>query len=175
VFSRDDATGTWTASTLAQDRPIPGFLPQVRSFGRHRDHATGVDLVFAGQDPRGVFSGAYDPAVAGRIRWSVTPELDLSSVSAAGISGSNGYLRVSSMAANFLPATAIGRTRRDQRGGRGRRYSSSMRRTRAGGSTTILPSACPTAGIAIWRSQPSTKPGLRPMPTANRCRRQFRY
>jgi hypothetical protein len=40
-----------------------------------------------------VFSGAYDPAVAGRIRWSVTPELDLSSVSAAGISG-NGYLRV---------------------------------------------------------------------------------
>jgi hypothetical protein len=98
VFSRDDATGTWTASTLAQDRPIPGFLPQVRSFGRHRDHATGVDLVFAGQDPRGVFSGAYDPAVAGRIRWSVTPELDLSSVSAAGISGSNGYLRVSSFA-----------------------------------------------------------------------------
>jgi hypothetical protein len=48
----------------------------------------------AGRNPRGVFSGAYDPAVAGRIRWSVTPELDLSSVSAAGISGSNGYLRV---------------------------------------------------------------------------------
>jgi hypothetical protein len=62
VFSRDDATGTWTASTLAQDRPIPGFLPQVRSFGRHRDCATGVDLVFW-QDPRGVFSGTYDPAI----------------------------------------------------------------------------------------------------------------
>ena len=98
VFSRDDATGAWTASTLAQDRPIPGFLPQVRSFSRHRDHATGVDLVFAGQDPRGVFSGTYDPAIPGRIRWSVTPELDLSTVSAAGISGSNSYLRVSSFA-----------------------------------------------------------------------------
>ena len=98
VFSRDDATDIWTASTLAQDLPISGFLPQVRSFGRHRDRATGVDLVFAGQDPRGVFGGAYDPAIPGRIRWSVTPELDLSSVSAAGISGSNGYLRVSSFA-----------------------------------------------------------------------------
>jgi hypothetical protein len=69
VFSRDDATGAWTAAALAQDQPIPGFLPQVRSFGRHRDRVTGVDLAFAGQDPRGVFSGVYDPAVSTRIRW----------------------------------------------------------------------------------------------------------
>ena len=64
----------------------------MRSFGRHHDRAIGVDLVSAGQDPRGVFSGTYDPAIPGRIRWSATPELDLSTVSAAGISGSNGYL-----------------------------------------------------------------------------------
>ena len=98
VFSRDDATGAWTAATLAQDQPIPGFLPQVRSFGSHRDRVTGVDLVFAGQDPRGVFSGVYDPAVSSRIRWRSTPELDLASVPTAGISGKNGYLRVSSFA-----------------------------------------------------------------------------
>ena len=98
VFSRDDATGAWTAATLAQDQPIPGFLPQVRSFGRHRDRVTGVDLAFAGQDPRGVFSGVYDPAVSSRIRWRPTPELDLASVPTAGISGKNGYLRVSSFA-----------------------------------------------------------------------------
>lgn len=60
----------------------------MRSFGRHRDRAIGVDLVFAEQDPRGVFSATYDPATPGRIHWSVTPELDLSTVSAAGISGS---------------------------------------------------------------------------------------
>ena len=98
VFSRDDATTAWTATMLAQDRPIPGFLPQVRSLGQHRDRATGIDRVFAGQDPRGIFSGTYDPAVAGRIRWGTVPELDLSSVSSAGISGRNGYLRVSSFA-----------------------------------------------------------------------------
>src|SRR5215471_15523044 len=90
VYSRDDASGAWTADTLAQDQPVPGFLPQVRSFDRHRDRVTGVDLVFAGQDPRGVFSGVYDPAVSSRIRWRPTPELDLTSVPTAGISGKNG-------------------------------------------------------------------------------------
>src|SRR5262245_48151611 len=77
---------------------MPGYLPQVRSVGGHRDRVTGVDRVFAGQDPRGVFSGTYDPAVPGRIRWSATPELGLSGVSAAGLSGRNGHLRVSSFA-----------------------------------------------------------------------------
>jgi hypothetical protein len=98
VFSRDDPTGAWTGATLAQDRPMPGFLPQIRSLAGHRDRVTGVDRVFAGQDPRGVFSGVYDPAAAGHIRWSASPELDLASVSAAGLSGRNGHLRVSSFA-----------------------------------------------------------------------------
>ena len=98
VFTRDDATGAWVATTLAQERPDPNFLPQIRAFGSHRDAVTGIDLVFAGQDPRGIFSGTYDPAVAGRIRWSAAPELDLSGVSTAGISGRNGYLRVPSFA-----------------------------------------------------------------------------
>lgn len=109
VFTRDEATGAWIATTLAQDEQNLRFLPQIRSFSHHRDRVTGVDFVFAGQDPRGVFSGAYDPAVDGRIRWSAAPELDLSRVSAAGISGRNGYLRVSSFAeANGRLYAAIG-------------------------------------------------------------------
>lgn len=98
VFSRDDATGAWTAMTLAQDPPNPAFLPQVRSVGQHRDRVTGVDRVFAGQDPRGIFSGVYDPARPGRIDWSATPELALADVSPAGIAGRNGYVRVMSFA-----------------------------------------------------------------------------
>jgi hypothetical protein len=98
VFARDDATGAWAAATLAQDRPAPSFLPQVRSLGGHRDRVTGIDRVFAGQDPRGVFSGTYDAAVPGHIRWTTAPELDLSGVSSAGLSGRNGHLRVSSFA-----------------------------------------------------------------------------
>jgi hypothetical protein len=59
---------------------------------------TGIDRVFAGQDPRGVFSGTYDPAVPGHIRWNALPELDLSGVSEVGLSGRSGHLRVSSFA-----------------------------------------------------------------------------
>jgi hypothetical protein len=98
VFSRDDATGAWTAVVLAQDRPAPDFLPQVRSFGVHRDRQTGIDLVFAGQNPRGVFSGVYDAIVPGRIRWSTAPELDISGVSTSAFPGLAGRARVSSFA-----------------------------------------------------------------------------
>jgi hypothetical protein len=83
---------------LAQDRPKPGFLPQVRSLAGHRDRVTGIDHVFAGQDPRGIFSGTFEPAVPSRIRWNAAPELDLTDVSAAGSSGRNAQLRVSSFA-----------------------------------------------------------------------------
>jgi hypothetical protein len=109
VHARDDASGAWIAATLAQDPPSPNFLPQIRGFGAHRDRVTGADLVFAGQDPRGIFSGTYDPAAAGRIHWSAAPELDLAQVAAEGISGRNGYLRVTSFAeANGRLYAAVG-------------------------------------------------------------------
>jgi len=98
VFSRNDATGDWVPTTLAQDHAMPEFLPQVRSFGVHRDRDTGIDHVFAGQDPRGIFRGSYDPAVAGRIRWSSTPELDISRIDTTVFPGLAGRLRVSSFA-----------------------------------------------------------------------------
>jgi hypothetical protein len=100
VFARDDATGAWTGTTLAYDERIPGVshLSQVRSFGSHRDRVTGIDYVFAGHDPRGIFSGVYDPAVSGRIRWSETAEFDISTVSVAEFPGMEGRLRVTSFA-----------------------------------------------------------------------------
>ncbi len=97
VFSRDDVNGTWCATTLAHDPTAPDFLPQIRSFGAHRDQVTGTDLVFAGQMPHGIFAGHYDTAVPGQIRWEPVPELDASSAS-TGFSGLTGRLRVSSFA-----------------------------------------------------------------------------
>jgi hypothetical protein len=100
VFTRDDATGAWTAATLVDEHWIrgDGALPQVRSFGAHRDRVTGVDYVFVGQSPHGVFRGAYDPGVPGRIRWTNAPELDISTVSTAAFPGLAGRLRISSFA-----------------------------------------------------------------------------
>jgi hypothetical protein len=108
VFTRDDGTGDWRATTLAQDQPTAGFLPQIRAFGVHRDRVTGVDLVFAGQTPRGVFSGHYDDGVPGLIRWDPEPEFGVGSVSTAA-PGLQGRLRISSFAeANGRLYAAIG-------------------------------------------------------------------
>jgi len=108
VFTRDDAKGEWSAVTLTEDRPDPDFLPQIRSFATHRDRATGVDLVFAGEMPRGIFAGGYDPTVPGRIRWRAEPELQASAVLSA-FSGLEGRLRVSSFAeANGRLYAAVG-------------------------------------------------------------------
>jgi hypothetical protein len=98
IFSRDDATGSWTATTLSHDRTAPDFLPQVRSLGTHRDRQTGVDHVFAGTDPRGIFSGVYDPAVPGRIAWSAESEFDPRTMRADAFPGLEGHLRISSFA-----------------------------------------------------------------------------
>ena len=99
VYSRDDASNNWSATTLANDRRAPGaFIPQVRAFSMHRDRVTGTDLAFAGDDPHGVFAGAYDAAVPGRIRWSGAPELDISGLSQAEFAGMAGRVRISSFA-----------------------------------------------------------------------------
>lgn len=98
VFSRDDVTGTWIATTFSQDPTAPDFLPQVRSLAMHRDRQTGVDRVFAGTDPRGIFSGAYDPAVPGHIAWSSEQEFDPRSLRADAFPGLAGRLRISSFA-----------------------------------------------------------------------------
>ena len=127
VFTRDDATGMWSAVTLAEDRPSRDFLPQIRSFATHRDRITGVDLAFAGEMPRGIFAGSYDPMAPGRIRWSVAPELDASGVSTV-FSGLAGRLRVSSFAeANGRLYAAIGQQIYERIDGRAPRWRLSIR------------------------------------------------
>jgi hypothetical protein len=138
VFTRDDATGGWTAVTLTQDRPAPDFLPQIRSFATHRDRITGADLVFAGEMPSGIYAGSYDPAAPGRIRWSVAPELDASSVSTA-FSGIAGRLRVSSFAeANGRLYAAVGQQIYERIDGRTPVWRLVYTNTRPGHSETGL-------------------------------------
>jgi hypothetical protein len=95
VFARDDRTGEWAGAFIAQSAPKPRFLPQIRSFGFHRDRGTGGDLVFAG-DTAGIFSGAFDPAVPGQIRWDTTPELATQGLGADAFPGLSRGLRISS-------------------------------------------------------------------------------
>lgn len=97
VFVRNDATGAWSGTVLAQDRPAPRFLPQIRAFGTHRDSRTGADLVFAG-DTSGILSGFHDPGAAGGVRWNRTPELPVTAAMSDGFPGLAGRVRISSFA-----------------------------------------------------------------------------
>ena len=96
VMSRNDATGAWTAMSLPVPRVTSG-IQQVRAIALHRDERTGVDHIFAGNDRHGIFSGGYDDAAVGGIRWGAAPELDISRLSAPSFPGLS-LLRVASFA-----------------------------------------------------------------------------
>jgi hypothetical protein len=75
VFSRDGQSAHWSQTTFAPTAPKGA---QTRSFGYHRDSVTGIERVFAGTNPVGIISGAYDPSGSGRIIWDTQPETGVS-------------------------------------------------------------------------------------------------
>ena len=95
VASRDESNGRWTEMALPAAEAANALEAQTRqqtgargfagmTFGSaetrcvlvHRDAVTGVDRIFAGVRPAGVYSGAYDASAPGRIRWEPRPELE---------------------------------------------------------------------------------------------------
>jgi len=72
VFSLDDKTNELVPMSLGMST---SSYASTRAIGFHRDSKTGIDLVFAGNDVLGMFSGSYDPNVSGRIKWQGSPEL----------------------------------------------------------------------------------------------------
>ncbi|MBC8099144.1 MAG: hypothetical protein H7Y11_06855, partial [Armatimonadetes bacterium] len=74
VYVRDDTANTWVESPIyGQDARFD--TATVRSLVVYQDTVTGVDRVFAGAHPVGVFSGVYDATQPGLIRWDAAPEL----------------------------------------------------------------------------------------------------
>jgi hypothetical protein len=63
--------GTWTENFLVP-RPSGG-TGEVRSFASYTDSVTGEEMVFAGSDPYGIFSGGFSSASNG-IVWGSTAE-----------------------------------------------------------------------------------------------------
>ncbi len=139
VYSRDDVTGAWTGATLETGQPRRDFLPQLRSFAGHRDGRSGIDRVFAGTDPGGIFSGVYDAAMPGRISWRPTPELDISTIATGSFSGLTGRLRISSFSeCNGKLYAAIGQQIYERRDGETRVWTLVYTNPRPGHSETGL-------------------------------------
>jgi hypothetical protein len=70
LFTRDDATGRWQKSKIiAADTGQRGEFNSVRAMRVHKDATTGVDRLFVSIGKLGIYSGVYDPAAPGAIRW----------------------------------------------------------------------------------------------------------
>jgi len=70
VWSRDEASGTWIRQLVATS----ARYTSIRCLYSYRDTVTGVDRVFAGTSPNGIYSGAYDAAAPGGLAWDDAPE-----------------------------------------------------------------------------------------------------
>lgn len=94
VFVRDDATGKWVKSIIAQRGARD--LGEVRMLQVHRDRVTGADRLIATITNGKVFSGGYDPAAPGFIRWDPEPELTgrLGRIMSVGRVNGDAYLAV---------------------------------------------------------------------------------
>ena len=73
VAVRDDSTNKWIKTDLIK-LPAINYQVTIRAIGTHKDKITGVDRVFAGAYPGGIFSGVYDATAPGQIRWDSAPE-----------------------------------------------------------------------------------------------------
>jgi hypothetical protein len=94
VFVRDDAAGKWVKSIIAPRAARD--LGEVRMLHVHRDRVTGADHLIATITNGKVFSGGYDPAAPGFIRWNPEPELTgrLGRIMSVGRVNGDAYLAV---------------------------------------------------------------------------------
>jgi hypothetical protein len=72
--------GTWTKVFLESPPALNG---QVRSFASYTDSVTQVEMAFAGSDPYGIFSGAFNTATNG-VQWGASAEAGTAIQTASG-------------------------------------------------------------------------------------------
>jgi hypothetical protein len=73
--------GTWTMIWL--EPPPASGNAEVRSFASYTDSVTNVEMAFAGSDPFGIFSGAFDSST-NSIAWGATAEAGTVNVTTGG-------------------------------------------------------------------------------------------
>jgi hypothetical protein len=97
LFTRDDAIGKWARSTVyAGPRAKEQGEFSVRAMCVHRDKVTGVDRLFLSIGKLGIFSGVFDPAAPGKVKWSGASETGPVETRPLAIAEANGDLVFSS-------------------------------------------------------------------------------
>ena len=72
------AQGTWTIDAIVPS-PGPRGSGEIRSFASYTDAVTHQEMAFAGSDPYGIFSGAFNSATHS-IQWGATAEAGTASL-----------------------------------------------------------------------------------------------
>jgi len=97
LFTRDDATGKWAKSIVyAGPKAKEQGEFSVRAMCVHRDKVTGVDRLFLSIGKLGIFSGVFDPAAPGKVKWSGAGETGPVETRPLAITEANGDLVFSS-------------------------------------------------------------------------------
>ena len=93
MFTRNDDTASGCKSVVySGPKDADGENRSVRAICIHRDKVTGIDRIFMSLGKLGVFSGIYDPALPGKVRWESTSESGPVEVRPLAIINSNGDL-----------------------------------------------------------------------------------
>ncbi len=75
LFTRDDATGKWTRGVVySGPKGVAKGELSTRALCVHPDKATDVDRIFMTIGTLGIFSGVYDAAAHGKIKWGSKSE-----------------------------------------------------------------------------------------------------
>jgi hypothetical protein len=92
IWTRDDARNTWTRATL---EGAPKYRRSTRALIVHRDCETGVDRLFIAAGALGIYSGVFDAAAPGKVRWDTKAELGPVSIRPMALAEANGRLYTS--------------------------------------------------------------------------------
>jgi hypothetical protein len=96
AFTRNDQTGEWVKSEIFTGPTPGGENYSIRDFQVYRDRVTGIDRIFVTIGTKGIFSGIYDAALPGKIKWDEAPEMGPLTIRPLGIATANGFLLFSS-------------------------------------------------------------------------------
>ena len=97
AFVRDDDNNSWNQTTIYQgDLPAGGENYSIRDMELYTDQVTGAEHLLVSVGTKGIFSGRYNPNIAGKIEWSLEPEIGSLDIRPLGITIANNSLYFSS-------------------------------------------------------------------------------
>ena len=96
AFVRDDNNNYWNQTIIHEGGLPAGENYSIRDMELYTDHITGAEHLLVSVGTKGIFSGSYNPSIAGKIEWNLEPEVGPLDIRPLGIAIANNSLYFSS-------------------------------------------------------------------------------